>query len=106
MKEYHLEDMKGGWLIGDFTPSCLRLRECEVACKYYRKGDMEPKHVHRIATEITVIASGHVRMNQKHYTTGDLVMVEPNEATDFEALEGTITVVVKVPSVSGDKYMI
>ena len=32
------------------------------------------------------------------------VLLEPGEATDFRALEATTTVVVKMPSVIGDKY--
>jgi hypothetical protein len=33
------------------------------------------------------------------------VTIEPGEATDFTALTDTTTVVVKMPSVKGDKYL-
>lgn len=99
-----LSDMTGGWFVGQFEPTCYQSDACEVACKYYAAGASEDAHVHRVATEITVIASGRVRMNGRTFTAGDIVVLAPGEATDFEALEPTITVVVKSPSVPGDKF--
>ena len=99
-----LEEMVGGWLVGNFEPSCLRTSACEVACKQYDAGDREAAHVHRIASEITLIASGRARMNDRELSAGDIVILDPGEATDFTALEPTMTVVVKMPSVIGDKY--
>jgi hypothetical protein len=32
-------------------------------------------------------------------------VIEPGEGTDFQVLEDTITVVAKVPSMLGDKYL-
>ena len=96
--------MKGGWFAGDFSPSVLRSREFEAACKFYKKGTAESAHVHKIATEITLIARGRARMNGVEHTTGDIVVLDPGEASDFHALEDTITMVIKSPSVIGDKY--
>ncbi len=104
MKVSKLSNMKGGWFVGDFVPTCLTTKECEVGCKYYKAGDFDETHVHKIATEITVIASGLVKMNNVEYKSGDIVVLEPGDATDFQAMEDTITVVVKVPSIAGDKY--
>lgn len=99
-----LEEMVGGWIVGDFEPSCLRTGACEVACKQYEAGAHEEAHVHRVASEITLIAAGRARMNGRVLTTGDIVILEPGEPTDFTALEPTMTVVVKMPSVIGDKH--
>jgi hypothetical protein len=96
--------MVGGWLVGDFEPTCLRTAACEVACKHYEAGAHEGAHVHRIATEITLIASGRARMAGRVLSAGDIVILDPGDATDFTALEPTTTVVVKMPSVMGDKY--
>ena len=101
-----LSDMIGGWMVGDFDPTCLRTGACEVACKTYAAGDTEPAHVHRIATELTLIASGRVTMNGRTFETGDIIVLEPGEPTDFVAHEPTVTVVVKMPSVRGDKYLV
>ena len=104
MKTFRLQDMKGGWFVGDFLPTCLKTSDCEVACKHYKKGDAEDTHVHKIATEITLIVEGLVKMNDVTYKSGDIIVLDPGDATDFYALEDTINVVVKVPSVAGDKY--
>jgi anti-sigma factor ChrR (cupin superfamily) len=99
-----LEEMVGGWIVGNFEPTCLKTTACEVACKHYEAGASEAAHVHRIATEVTLIAAGRVSMNGRTFAAGDIILLEPGEATDFRALEKTTTVVVKMPSVIGDKY--
>jgi hypothetical protein len=102
--ERKLADMVGGWMVGDFEPACIRTAACEVACKHYQAGASEAAHVHRIATELTLIASGRVTMNGRTYGAGDIIILAPGDATDFQALEATTTIVVKMPSVAGDKY--
>ena len=102
---HRLEDMKGGWFMGAFNPTALSTGAAEVAVKRYKAGDQEAWHVHRIATEVTVIVSGSVTMNGTQLVSGDIVVIEPGEGTDFQVLEDTITVVAKVPSMPGDKYM-
>ena len=106
MIQRQLADMVGGWMVGDFEPTCIKTTACEVACKHYQAGAPEAAHVHRVATELTLIASGRVTMNGRTYVAGDIVILEPGEATDFKALEPSTTVVVKMPSVAGDKYLV
>jgi mannose-6-phosphate isomerase-like protein (cupin superfamily) len=105
MKTARLDKMVKGWFVGNFYPTLIRTSDFEVAVKEYRKGEYEMRHHHKLASEITVIASGRVRMNGVEYVKGDIIMIEPNEATDFEVLEDTITAVVKYPGVSDDKYL-
>lgn len=104
MKASNIKDMTKGWFIGDFTPTLLQTRDVEVAVKAYKKGDSEGVHYHKIATEYTVIVSGRVKMNGITYSEGDIVVIEPYESTDFEALEDTVTTVVKYPGAVDDKY--
>lgn len=105
MQIFKLENMIKGWFVGDFEPSVLKSKDVEVGVKEYKKGDYEQKHHHKIATEITLIAKGRVKMNGVEYQKGDIIVIEPNEASDFEALEDTMSVVVKMPSVLNDKYL-
>lgn len=105
MKKAHLSDMTKGWFVGNFTPTLLPTNDVEVAIKQYRQGDSEGRHHHRIATEITAIVAGSVRMNDVVYSAGDIVVIEPGESTDFLALEDSTTVVVKHPGANDDKYM-
>lgn len=105
MKTAKLEDMVKGWFVGNFEPSLLKTNDVEVAVKEYKKGDYEDRHYHKVATEITVIISGRVKMNGVEYTQGDMIVIEPNESTDFEALDDSINAVVKYPGASNDKFL-
>jgi quercetin dioxygenase-like cupin family protein len=104
MKKSKLDDMTKGWFVGDFEPTLLKTQQVEVAVKHYRQGDREGRHYHKIATEITVIVSGRVRMNGLEYGEGDIVVIEPLDSTDFEALADSVTTVVKYPGAINDKY--
>jgi len=105
MKVIRIEDMYKGWFVGNFEPTLLQTNHIEVAVKEYRKGDYEELHHHKLATEITVINSGKVKMNGVEYIKGDIIIVQANQATDFVVIEDTITTVVKFPSVENDKYL-
>ena len=61
-------------------------------------------HHHRVATEVTVVVSGRVRIMGKILDPGDIMLLEPGEATDFLALTDAVCAVVKLPSARGDKY--
>lgn len=105
MKHDQLAGMVRGWFVGDFTPSVVKTKEFEVAIQRYSAGDKEALHHHRIATEITVVLAGTARMFDKVWSDGDIITIQPGEATAFEALTDVTTVVVKLPSVSGDKHL-
>ena len=55
--------------------------------------------LHKIATEITAIVSGKAKMNGRVVSAGEIVVIQPGEARGFEALEDTVTTVVKIPGV-------
>ncbi len=105
MRHAQLKDMVKGWFVGDFSPAVMHSTACEVAVKHYAAGDREDVHHHRIATEITLIVSGEVEMMGRRWGAGDIVVVEPGEATDFVAHTDAVNVVVKLPSAAGDKYL-
>lgn len=104
MKVFHLNDMVKGWFVGNFEPAALVTQDVEVAVKKYIAGEFEPAHYHKIATEITVIMNGQVKMNGVIYTAGDIILIEPNQATDFLAITDVLTTVVKYPGAKDDKY--
>lgn len=106
MKNFRLDTMTKGWFVGAFSPSAHVTDGCEVGVKYYKAGDQESAHYHKIATEITLILSGKVRMAGREWGEGDIVVLEPGEVTDFEALTDAINVVVKSPGALSDKYLV
>lgn len=105
MKIYKEKDMIRGWFVGDFLPTVYRTESCEVSFRRYKAGDHEDFHHHKIATEITLIASGEVEMNGVKYREGDIIVIEPGEGTDFSALTDATNVVVKIPGAKNDKYL-
>ena len=105
MKKHDLQDFVRGWLVGDFDPSLVKSTNIEVGIQYYKADDREPKHVHKIAREITVIIYGRVTMSGVEYVKGDIIDIPPSVPADFVALEDTATVVIKSPSVPSDKYL-
>lgn len=104
MKIHKVEDFTKGWFIGNFKPTLFNTDEFEVCIKYYKQGDYDTRHVHKIATEYTAIIEGTVEMNGVEYKKGDLIEIFPGDYTDFRAITEASTVVVKVPCVKGDKY--
>ena len=104
MKTAKLSDMTKGWFVGNFEPTLYKTNDVEVAVKSYSAGAYEKKHYHKIATEITVVTKGTVRMNGVEYSVGDIIIMEPNEATDFYAVTNAENVVVKLPGANNDKY--
>lgn len=105
LESFPLDSFVGGWFVGRFSPTLLDTPEVEVAIKHYRAGDREASHHHKVAVELTAIVSGRVCMSGREFGAGEIIRVPPGQATDFAALADTVTVVVKLPSVAGDKYL-
>ena len=104
MQVSNYEDMVRGWFVGNFEPSAFKTNDVEVAVQQYKKGDTENSHHHKIATEITFIMEGTAKINGIEYKSGDILVIEPNESVEFEALTDVKNVVVKVPGANDDKY--
>ena len=97
--------MINGWFIGSFKPTVYLTKEVEVAVKRYNKGDVDLKHYHKIATELTVVISGSIMMNGIIYEEDDIIVINPGDETDFMAITDAVNVVVKMPGELNDKYV-
>jgi quercetin dioxygenase-like cupin family protein len=104
MKLFHLDDMTGGWFVGNFEPTAFKSLKAEVCYIKHAKGERPRPHYHLIAPEITLVLRGKVQINEHIFTEGDIFVVEPGESVAPYLLEDTEVVVVKIPSVPGDKY--
>jgi len=105
MKTARLDDMVGGWFVGNFNPSILRSEAGEVCVKRYEAGEREEEHYQRLASEVTCIISGRVRLGGLELVAGDIMLIEPGESASFVALEETVLVAFKTPSVPEDKIV-
>lgn len=106
MKVNNLDNFIRGWFVGNFEPTLYKTNDVEVAVQYYKKGTNEKSHIHKIASEITVVISGKVKINTVIFKEKDIIFIEPNEISSFEAIEDTTTLVVKIPGAKNDKYEI
>jgi hypothetical protein len=106
MDKFKLEDFFKGWVVGDFSPSLLRNSGFEVAVKNFEKGEVEPAHMQLIATELTIVVSGRIRLGDQYLTDGDIALIPPNEVADFEALSKCSLVCIKYPSIPNDKVVL
>jgi hypothetical protein len=105
LEQFKLQDMVKGWFIGAFEPTLYSTNDVEVGVKSYKKGDYEAAHYHKVATEFTVIIEGEVEMNGVRYVKDDIIKIQPGVSTDFRVITDTITIVVKIPGASSDKYI-
>jgi mannose-6-phosphate isomerase-like protein (cupin superfamily) len=105
MKNYALKNFTNGWFMGRFNPSLFSTDIFEVAVKYYKMGDTDPAHYHKVSREFTVVVSGSIQMNDKYFSEGDIIEVDQDEVIEFLAVTDATIVVVKVPSGPGDKYL-
>ncbi|NVK00402.1 MAG: cupin domain-containing protein [Oceanospirillaceae bacterium] len=105
MKKYRLDDFTRGWFVGDFSPTIIRTQDVEVAVQKFEAGTEEAEHVHKVATELTLILSGRVEISGVEYQAGEIVEIPPGEYARFKAIEASTTVVVKYPGAKNDKYL-
>lgn len=105
MKKFRLEDMVGGWFIGNFQPSAIHTKHFEVTIRKYMSGDCEPKHFQKVATEVTVIIDGQARMGNELLGPNDIIVLDPKDSFDFEAITAVTLVAVKFPSLPDDKVL-
>jgi mannose-6-phosphate isomerase-like protein (cupin superfamily) len=105
LERHRLDRFTKGWFAGNFSPTLIASDAVEVAIKNYKAGESEGSHHHKVATELTAIVSGRVKMSGEEFGAGEIVKIYPNQSTDFTALTDATTVVVKMPCVSGDKYV-
>jgi mannose-6-phosphate isomerase-like protein (cupin superfamily) len=105
MKILNIKDMKDGWFVGGFEPTAYFTKDFEVNYRTHPAGQKWHMHYHTTTTEINLLVSGRMIMQDKELTTGDIFIVEPWEISDPVFLEDTTVICVKTPS-GNDKKVI
>ena len=105
MKIAKLSDFTNGWFLGNFEPSLFKSPDFEICVKNFKKGEVEAAHFQRIATEVTVVLSGSVRMGEHVLQVDDILTIYKDEICDFEALTDCKVLGVKFPSLPDDKVL-
>ena len=100
MKIYNYEEMKGGWFVGDFTPTAYNTSEFEVSYKIHPKNEKWDIHYHHTVTEINLIIRGKMIIQGKELTKGDIFILEPYEIADPSFIEDTEIICIKNKSIN------
>jgi len=103
MFKSNVMEYKNGWILGNFSPAVIQTNDFEVCVKSFKVGDREASHYQVIATEVTVVLSGRVRMGEVLLAEDEILVVEPGEVVDFEALTDCKVLGIKFPSLPEDK---
>ena len=106
MKIINMSDMIGGWFIGDFEPTVFKTDQFEVCYKQHYKGEVWDNHYHKVATEINYLIRGEMKINDTLLSQGDIFLIEPHEISVPDFFTDCELIVVKTPSIKGDKYIV
>jgi hypothetical protein len=106
MKIAKIDDFKNGWFIGGFEPSIVYTKEFEVCFKSFSSGETEPTSIQKIATEVTLVVSGSVRINNHVLNAGQLCLISPGESADFLSITDSSVIGIKFPSLPSDKSLV
>jgi len=116
MKRYHLEkgisvnvtrieDYIKGWFVGNFSPVLIPSKDFEIAVKWFKAGEKEAIHKQIIATEVTVVIEGSIKLGDQIFIKGDVILIPPGEFAAFESLTDSALVCLKTPSIPDDKVL-
>ena len=106
MKIFKLNDMKGGWFVGNFNPTAFNTLDFEACYKVYPKGDIWDCHYHKEGTEINLLIKGKMKIQDQILKSGDIFIIPPYEIADPEFISDCEIVILKTPSNKKDKYVI
>jgi len=106
MKILSIDDMVGGWFIGDFMPTAYNTPDFEVSFKRHLKDEYWPSHYHKVAIEINFLVFGSMTIMNTMLKPGTIFIIDPGEIVDPVFHEDCGIVCVKVPSIKGDKFIV
>jgi len=94
----------GGWFVGDFSPTAYRTPAFEVAYKTHAAGEFWASHYHAIADEINYLISGRMDVNGTVLEAPCVFVIHKGEVSRPVFHTDVSLIVVKTPSIPGDKY--
>lgn len=100
MKISRIENMKGGWFVGDFEPVAYKTSDFEVSYKIHPQGERWDFHYHTEVTEINYLVRGEMTLQNQLLKSGDIFVLEPFEVADPEFITDCEIVCVKTPSIN------
>jgi hypothetical protein len=106
MQIYNTKDMKNNWYIGAFNPTVYYTKEFEVGILEHKAGEFWPSHYHEKCTEINYLLNGTMELNDELLIAPIIFVIEKNEIARPKFITDCTIIVVKTPSVPGDKIVV
>lgn len=106
MKTFDPNIMFRGWFIGDFAPTAYRTKDFEVGILEHKAGEFWPAHYHAESDEINYLLEGSMVLNGTPLTAPVIFVIERNEIADPTFITDCKIVVIKTPSIPGDKIIV
>jgi hypothetical protein len=106
MKVSRIEDTFKGWFIGDFPKAAFQSKDFEVSWRIHPAGEEWDLHYQEKATEINLLISGNMVLNNVELKSGDVFILYPYEVTDVKFISDCSVVCVKTPSLPNDKIVV
>lgn len=100
------EQFKGGWFIGAFNETAYKTNTCEIAYKIHLKDENWPNHYHKLADEINYLIEGSMTINEILLKAPTIFIIKKNESAVPKFLTDCKLIVVKIPGILNDKYII
>ncbi len=119
-KKYYVGNIKefshfNGWFMGQFMDKdkypLLKNKDVEIAWKKIPQNYSEPNHIHKKGLEINIVISGRLNLhiNNKKFVVkaGQFFIIYPEAILSADKVgKHTEVIVVKCPSVKGDKFKV
>lgn len=99
-----MKNFTGGWFVGNFIPSVHKTKDFEACYKIHKKGEKWDAHYHKVAIEINYLIRGRMKIQDQILKKGDIFVLNPKEVADPTFFEDCELIVIKIPSIKGDKY--
>ncbi len=106
MQTFDPADMKKGWFVGNFTPSVFRTNLFEVGILEHKAGEFWAPHFHKESDEINYLLEGEMILNDISLVAPVIFVIYKNEIARPTFITDCKIVVIKTPSVPGDKYIV
>lgn len=100
MKIDKMENMIGGWFIGNFSTTSYKTDQFEVSYKKHPAGEKWDFHYHTLVTEINYLVRGKMIIQGQELNEGDIFTLKPYEVADPKFITDCEIVCVKTPSIN------
>ena len=98
--------MHKGWFIGDFEPTAYSTKDFEASYRTHHKGEKWDVHYHKVGTEINLLVSGKMSIQNKTLNSGDIFIIHPYELANPVFFEDCEVICIKTPSAPSDKFVV